>query len=384
MYANAKLFSTDTFSKAKDAWFNTKTVWKPIPIGLGLALIGTLHMMRVKRRTEEEQAKRQQALGIPSGHPDLKIEGHWLTRLYGSMPLKEASALWGYIHSLTVPEFLRPAFYKFYSAVFGCNLDEMENPDLKSYPNLGDFFYRTLKPGARVFDKSAALNSPSDGRVLAFGPIENREVEHVKGITYSLDALLGRDGFKYQTPDSPALHDAPHRDDPSAKNAPKKGNKLFYCVIYLAPGDYHRFHAPVDLTVKTRRHFAGELLSVSPAVVEMIRNLFILNERVSLTGTWKHGYFAYIPVGATNVGSIKINFDPELKTNIPYHVVPQPLGTYSERHFDNLNLKQGDEMGGFRFGSTVVLVFEAPEKFEFKLEKGQKVKVGEGIGYLSK
>jgi phosphatidylserine decarboxylase len=237
------------------------------------------------------------------------------------MPLKEASALWGWVHSLTVPELLRPSFYKLYSKIFGCNLDEMENPNLKDYPNLGEFFYRTLKGGARPFDTQATLTSPSDGKVLAFGPIENRLVEHVKGITYSLDALLGRDGYQYNhnqntpTVPSPTISDVkssttPTAVDPSAKTAPKPGNKLFYCVIYLAPGDYHRFHSPIDWTVKTRRHFAGELLSVSPSVVKAIRNLFVLNERVSITGEWKHGYFAYIPVGATNVGSIKVNFDP--------------------------------------------------------------------------
>jgi phosphatidylserine decarboxylase len=37
-------------------------------------------------------------------------------------------------------------------------------------------------------------------------------------------------------------------------------------------------------------------------------------------------------------------------------------------------------MGGFRLGSTVVLVFEAPSDFEFTVHPGQKVKVGERLG----
>lgn len=39
--------------------------------------------------------------------------------------------------------------------------------------------------------------------------------------------------------------------------SPKKG--IFYCVIYLKPGDYHRIHSPVDWQVLLRRHFAGTL-----------------------------------------------------------------------------------------------------------------------------
>lgn len=40
-----------------------------------------------------------------------------------------------------------------------------------------------------------------------------------------------------------------------------KDNDLYQCVIYLAPGDYHRFHSPVSWTVYFRRHFYGKLLS---------------------------------------------------------------------------------------------------------------------------
>jgi phosphatidylserine decarboxylase precursor len=55
--------------------------------------------------------------------------------------------------------------------------------------------------------------------------------------------------------------------------------------------------------------FAGELFSVSPWMAKRLENLFVLNERVALLGRWKYGFFSMVPVGATNVGSIVVNFD---------------------------------------------------------------------------
>ena len=56
------------------------------------------------------------------------------------------------------------------------------------------------------------------------------------------------------------------------------------CIFCLAPQDYHRFHSPTNWVVERRRHFAGELYSVSPYLQRTLPGLFTLNERVVLLG----------------------------------------------------------------------------------------------------
>ena len=320
--------------------------------------------------------------------------------------------------------------------------------------------------------------------------IENGEVEQVKGMTYSLDALLGKEppiaapnletaskadeqndnsssrvkigdedvikadeefakvnGISYTLPNlfsgpkgqeanpttdastTPksaseaevradlALGDGRHQSwwSPSAKKVP---TALFYIVVYLAPGDYHRFHSPTSWVAERRRHFAGELYSVSPYLQRTLPGLFTLNERVVLLGRWRWGFFSYTPVGATNVGSIKVNFDRELRTNSlttdtaadraaeeaadrgePYCGFAEATYGEASKLLGGHALRRGEEMGGFALGSSIVLVFEAPKGcrksfddgwgegerrggWHWNVAQGQRVKYGEALGWV--
>lgn len=412
------------------------------------------------------------------GHEVIKLKGPWQVHVLGALPLRNMSRVWGYLNSFELPVWIRPYGFRLYAYMFGCNLDEIEPSDLTHYASLGDFFYRKLKPGVRPVDNSV-LVSPADGTVLHLGTIDGLRVEQVKGITYSLDALLGVETSRPGSPTSPTstVVEFPHRDmsivddrefanvngieysldqllgssvlessgpatptkdrsspDSDTMETPRKhctidasveqagtlqetlahdasvaremgvrpslverkrsasgtsvkpGNALYFTVIYLAPGDYHRFHSPTAWVVEKRRHFVGELFSVSPYMAKRLQNLFVLNERVAMLGRWRYGFFSMIPVGATNVGSIKVNFDTELRTNVRGHHRPPP-GTYDEAVYSAASpllngqpLTAAEEMGGFCLGSTIVLVFEAPETFEFAVKPGQKVRVGNRLG----
>ena len=60
--------------------------------------------------------------------------------------------------------------------------------------------------------------------------------------------------------------------------------QLYQIILYLAPGDYHGYHAPDSMVLKERRHFAGLLLPVAPWMLAVAPKLFEANERVVLMG----------------------------------------------------------------------------------------------------
>ncbi|XP_023381285.1 phosphatidylserine decarboxylase proenzyme, mitochondrial isoform X5 [Pteropus medius] len=279
-----------------------------------------------------------------------------------------------------LPHWLRGPVYSLYIWTFGVNMKEAAVEDLHHYRNLSEFFRRKLKPQARPVCGLHSVISPSDGKILNFGQVKNCEVEQVKGVTYSLESFLGPRTSAGDLPFSPDTSCS------SFKNqlVTREGNELYHCVIYLAPGDYHCFHSPTDWTVSHRRHFPGSLMSVNPGMARWIKELFCHNERVVLTGDWKHGFFSLTAVGATNVGSIRIYFDRDLHTNSPEY----SKGSYNDFSFvthankEGIPMRKGEHLGEFNLGSTIVLIFEAPKDFDFKLKAGQKIRFGEALGSL--
>lgn len=477
-YQNGERFG----SRLRSALRDTKVRWYPIPVGLGIGFLGLVQFYKTQAREKErlENEAFDGEGGRPRKRARIRPDGPWQVRVMSTLPLKAMSRLWGKFNELTIPYYLRVPGFKLYSFIFGVNLDEVSEPDLHVYPNLSAFFYRTLKPGVRPLDTNPnALLSPADGRVLQFGKIEGNEIEQVKGMTYTIDALLGKHtptpSLSDKTPDvtdqSPTPPPTPARGDeevissdeefarvngisytlPNLLSGPDDGHEtkkledqaadpsspgavsevraelalgekpwyallspdnrtaLYYAVVYLAPGDYHRFHSPANWVVERRRHFAGELYSVSPYLQRTLPGLFTLNERVVLLGRWRWGFFSFVPVGATNVGSITVNFDRELRTNSLLTDTAadraaeeaaargEPYAGFAEATYSNASavlgghaLRRGEEMGGFKLGSTIVLVFEAPVAenpgakggFTWAVEKGQKVKMGQALGYV--
>nr|XP_057913464.1 phosphatidylserine decarboxylase proenzyme, mitochondrial isoform X2 [Doryrhamphus excisus] len=297
--------------------------------------------------------------------------------LYRSFPTRLLSRAWGRVNGVELPTWLRKPVYSLYIWTFGVNMQEAAVEDLHHYRNLGEFFRRRLKPAVRPLCSSSCLVSPADGRILHMGRVKNSEVEQVKGVTYSLENFLGPQHERSNDPASSSFRD-------HLLTSPD--NELFHLVVYLAPGDYHCFHSPTDWRVELRRHFPGSLMSVSPGVARWVKELFCLNERVALTGRWRHGFFSLTAVGATNVGSIRVYFDQDLQTNMPRY----SKGSFHDHSYvavgdralsrEGLALQRGEAVGEFNLGSTIVLLFEAPKTFTFSVHPGQRIRVGEGLG----
>lgn len=228
-------------------------------------------------------------------------------RLYNSLPLRATSRLWGKINSYDLPIWMRSGLYDIFCRTYNCDMSEALESDYRSYKNLSEFFSRRLKPDSRPISEEPGVVSPADGLVLHFGPIQKvGRIEGVKGLNYSVQAFLGLDSSDYE---QELISD-------------KNNNELYNCIIYLAPGDYHRFHSPAEWLVKSRKHFPGRLLSVRPSLMKRMPEVLHINERVCYTGSWPHGFFSMTAVGATNVGSIKVNFDEV--SYYYHHNIPDP------------------------------------------------------------
>lgn len=290
---------------------------------------------------------------------------------YCCLPLRVTSRLWGWIANREVPINLRTTIYGFYAKTFRANLEEVAG-ELSEFPTLVDFFVRPLKAEVRPIAKNANMVSPSDGTVLYFGPVTSCRVEQVKGVTYDLRHFLG-----HIDPAEPGKLYTEEDNTKYIKSLLKNpDNQLYQLTVYLAPGDYHRFHSPTDWEIEYRKHFQGKLLSVNPKIVCFLPDLFSLNERVVYIGKWAEGFMAYAAVGATNVGSIKIYCDKALVTN---KIMWPKMQRWEDANLDYIRMFKGQLFGEFRMGSTIVLLFEASKDFRFCLKAGQKVKVGQAL-----
>ena len=193
---------------------------------------------------------------------------------------------------------------------------------------------------------------PVDGFVSEIGQITDGQLLQAKGQMYSLETLL-------------------------AGNSEWAG--LFvggeFATLYLSPKDYHRVHMPLAGRLTHMAYVPGKLFSVNNASVAGIPNLFARNERVVCLFDTEHGSMAVILVGAMLVASMVT----------VWHGVVAPSKCRMVTNWDyadkNIELKKGDELGRFQYGSTaIVLLPKGVASWNSELTPDTAVKMGSLLG----
>lgn len=237
-------------------------------------------------------------------------------------------------------------------ARYGVDMAEAANPDPAAYATFNDFFTRALRPGARPL-AAADLVCPVDGAVSQLGTIERDQIFQAKGHHYSTTALLGGD----------AQLAAQFQDG-------------HFATIYLSPRDYHRIHMPCTGRLRRMVHVPGDLFSVNPTTARGVPGLFARNERVVCGFDSPQGPFAMVLVGATIVGSMATVWHGQIN---PPRTGQLRTWDYTERA---ITLRQGDEMGRFLLGSTVVLLFpKGPLRFNEAWGPAHPVRLGQSMAF---
>lgn len=260
--------------------------------------------------------------------------------------LTQLAGYWANAHA----GLLTTATIRWFAKRYDVNMGEALQPDAAAYPSFNDFFTRALRPGARPLAQ-APLTCPVDGAVSQLGDIRQGSLLQAKGHTYTTSALLGGDG---------------------ALAAQFEGGQ--FITLYLSPRDYHRIHMPCAGRLVRMVYIPGSLFSVNPTTARNVPGLFARNERVVCLFETAFGLMAMTLVGATIVGSMCTVWHGQVNP-------PRP-GTirqwdYEQEHF---TLAQGEEMGRFQLGSTVIMLLPAGRTaWHGDWAPGRPVRMGESM-----
>ena len=238
---------------------------------------------------------------------------------------------------------------------YGVKMAEALEENPQAFKSFNHFFTRELKPGIRPLpaDKNAIV-CPADGTVSQAGNITDGRIFQAKGMSFSAVDLLGGDTERAK----------PFEDG-------------IFTTIYLSPKDYHRLHMPLSGTLKEMVHIPGKLFSVNTATTRSVPGLFARNERVAAIFDTEAGPMALVLVGAIFVSSIE---------TVWHGVVTPPTAPSVQTwHYDQkpITLKQGDEMGRFNMGSTIIVLFTKEKvKWLGNLKAEQPVRLNEKMGAI--
>ncbi len=152
-----------------------------------------------------------------------------------------------------------------------------------------------------------------------------------------------------------------------------------FATVYLSPKDYHRVHMPLAGTLREMIYVPGRIFSVNTVTAQGVPELFARNERVVCLFDTERGPMAMVLVGAMIVASIE---------TVWAGLVTPPKRALKTLRYDEaarapIHLEKGAEMGRFKLGSTVILLF-GPEQVRWaeQLKALSPVCMGESLGQV--
>lgn len=234
--------------------------------------------------------------------------------------------------------------------VRGAGIDLGDFEDVP-YRSLMGFFLRRLVPGRRPL--GPGLVAPADGVLLAQGRLSLGAPLLVKGQRLSLARLVNGDG----------LHGLPLADYEGG----------CYAVIFLTPHGYHYIHMPAAGWVRGCQHLPGRYFPQNEEALRYIAGpaaIYERNERAVLRLALDGGSEALLVlVGASLVGGIELAD------------LPRAAWARREALPCDLRREKGEELGHFRFGSTVVVLLPRGAGARLVREEGP-VRMGEALAAL--
>lgn len=268
------------------------------------------------------------------------------------IPQHLLSRLVGWLANSELP-FIKGPFIRWFAQRFNVDMSEAADPELDNYASFNAFFTRALRPGARPLDSTpGALLSPADGAVSQAGKIESGRILQAKGQSFSTLELVGGD---------------------AALAAQFEHGQ--FATIYLSPRDYHRVHMPFAGTLVQTVYIPGDLFSVNQTTAENVPRLFARNERLVCVFDTEYGPAALILVGAMIVAGIETVWAGQIAPPL------RQIATTRHDRSETIALEKGAEMGRFKLGSTVILLFGADAvQLSTTLSAGSSLRMGEKIG----
>ena len=253
---------------------------------------------------------------------------------------------------------VKNSFIKWFNKNYQINMSEAQEEIPTNYPSFNAFFTRALKEGARPIDQTAGgIVSPADGAISQLGPIDHGRIFQAKGRGYGLTTLLGGD------------------QDRAADFIDGQ-----FATVYLSPKDYHRVHMPVTGTLTHTIYVPGDLFSVNQTTAQGVDQLFARNERLVAFFDTEHGPMAMILVGAMIVAGIETVWSGQ---EAP--LLKQPIHkSFTKLESTPISLEKGEEMGRFKLGSTVILLFGKDSiEWNESLTANSPVTLGEALAHTA-